>query len=149
MPQDPKITRGLIIRQPWIGYILAGEKDWEMRSSATKLRGPIALIEAGSGTIVGVADLVDVKGPLSQAQVAFNKARHRIPQDVIDSGAVAKWNTAWVLENVRKLDSPLPYRHPSGAVIWVGLDAETQSALGSALDAPARKKPAPAPRQPK
>ena len=144
MKPDEKITRGLIIRQPWIGKILSGEKDWEMRSSATKLRGPIALIESGSGKIVGVAEITDVEGPMNPAQVAFNQARHRIPHEMIESGAVAKWNTAWVLENVQKLETPVPYKHPSGAVIWVNLDDETQQALASALAAKPAK-PANAP----
>ena len=34
-----RITKGLIIADPWIGYILEGTKDWEMRSSGASHRG--------------------------------------------------------------------------------------------------------------
>ncbi len=51
--------RGLIIRSPHIENILAGKKTWEMRSSRINIRERIALIKAGSGCVVGVADIVD------------------------------------------------------------------------------------------
>ena len=56
---------GLIIRSPWIETILAGEKTWEIRSSNTNVRGPIARIRGGSGRVVGTCDLVDCIGPLT------------------------------------------------------------------------------------
>ena len=57
-------TKGLVIKSPAIDKILLGIKTWEMRSKSTQVRGPIALIKKGSGQIVGIANLVDVKGPL-------------------------------------------------------------------------------------
>jgi hypothetical protein len=141
---DRKITRGLIIREPWVGMILDGQKDWEMRTSATKIRGPIALIAAGSGKIIGTADLCDVQGPFSHAQMAFNQARHRIPAEEIGKGEGARWNTAWVMKDAQRLDTPVPYEHPSGAVIWVALDDKTQARLARAL-APKRKAAGPKP----
>jgi hypothetical protein len=138
--QPPKITRGLVIREPWASLVVDGKKTWEMRTRSTQLRGPIAIIAGGSGTIIGTAELADVKGPLSRAQVAFNTARHRIPPAEVESGAVDNWHTAWVMKNARRLDKPLPYNHPSGAVIWVALDEATQEKLEKSLTAPARKK---------
>lgn len=44
------MDRGLIIRKPWIDYILDGTKVWELRSTRTKIRGEIGLIEAGTQT---------------------------------------------------------------------------------------------------
>lgn len=32
-----------------------------------------------------------------------------------------KWCWAWVLENAIRYDTPIPYEHPQGAVIWVSL----------------------------
>ena len=134
------ITRGLIIREPWVSMILDGSKDWEMRTSATKIRGPVALIAAGSGKIIGVADLCDVKGPLDHAQMAFNQARHRIPKEDIGKGEGARWNTAWVMKDAQRLETPIAYDHPSGAVIWVALDRKTQAMLARAL-APKNRSP--------
>lgn len=127
------ITRGLIVREPWISMILDGQKDWEMRTTATKIRGPIALIAAGSGKIIGVATLFGVEGPLSAAQMAFNQARHRIPKEQIGKGEGARWNTAWVMKDAQRLAEPIPYEHPSGAVIWVALDEKVQKKLAMAL----------------
>jgi hypothetical protein len=42
-----RVTKGLIIADPWIGYVLEGSKTWEMRSSKTSVRGPFGLIRKG------------------------------------------------------------------------------------------------------
>jgi hypothetical protein len=44
--QQPKM-KGLIIDEPWIGYIISGTKAWEMRSRNTAARGRIGLIRKG------------------------------------------------------------------------------------------------------
>ena len=80
------------------------------------MRGPIALIQSKSGTAVGTCDLVDVVGPLSLAQYCRSARRtgsraSRLPYAT----------TAWMLRDARRLPEPIPYRHPSGAVIWVRL----------------------------
>ena len=51
--------KGLIIKAPWIDYILSGKKTWEIRGCNTKIRGEIALIQSGTGKIYGTVELVD------------------------------------------------------------------------------------------
>jgi hypothetical protein len=127
-------TKGLIIKSPYIEKILDGSKIWEMRSKATRIRGPIALIKQGSGQIVGVASLIDVKGPLSQQERIYTIDKHQIPLDQLKSGITEKWNFAWVLGNAQLLKSPIAYKHPNGAVIWVNLDRETQEKFKTIID---------------
>ncbi|UYM14897.1 ASCH domain-containing protein [Endozoicomonas euniceicola] len=129
------ITRALIIAEPWISKILSGEKDWEMRSTHTSISGPVGLIAKGTGTVVGVAVIKGSKGPLSQENMLNNIHRHGIPSDMINSGAVSKWNHAWQLGEVKKLSAPVPYQHKNGAVTWVNLSPETQQQLESQLPA--------------
>ena len=117
-----RITKGLIVADPWIGYILDGTKDWEMRSSGVSHRGWFGLIRKGTSAIYGVARLIDVGTQLSPTELIGTFERHRIPEHMIRSGEVAKWNTPWKLANVRRLDQPVSYRHKSGAVTWVELD---------------------------
>lgn len=112
--------RGLIIRNPHLEKILRDDKIWEIRGRRTKVRGRIALILGGSGTIVGEADLVDCLGPISLARLRreAGKAGGRaqdFPQLLYEE------TYAWVLANVRRYRRPKPYRHPRGAVIWVTL----------------------------
>ncbi|MBE0436021.1 MAG: ASCH domain-containing protein [Methylomicrobium sp.] len=128
-------TKGLVIKSPYIEKILSGAKTWEMRSSAIgmQLRGPIALIKKGSGQVVGVADLVDVKGPLSQQDRLKTIDKHHISPEQLESGETEKWHTAWVLENARPLIIPIHYQHPNGAVIWVNLDRQVQEKLALAM----------------
>ena len=115
--------RALLIKSPWIDKILAGEKTWEIRGSRTKIRGPIALIRSGSGQIVGVAELVDCLGPLSLDEMLKNVRKHRVDAARLkDNGMSYKTTHAWVLKNAQRLDDPIPYKHPSGAIIWVDLD---------------------------
>ncbi|GGC85678.1 hypothetical protein [Chelatococcus reniformis] len=128
-----KIAKGLIIADPWIGYILDGTKDWEMRSSVTSHRGWFGLIRKGTGAVYGVARLTDVGRPLSPVEMMAAYEHHRIPDHMVRSGEVAKWNTPWVLADVRGLSRPVSYKHKSGAVTWVELDEAATEGLASAL----------------
>jgi len=122
------VSRGLIIDQPWIGKILRGEKTWEMRSSRTSIRGPIALIEKGSGTVVGVASILNSLGPMSLQDISNNQAKHMVGPEIYTQHDY-KWNHAWVLGEVMPLSRPVKYRHKPGAVIWVELDSVAREAL--------------------
>lgn len=120
--------KGLVIDQPWIELILAGEKIWEMRSRSTRMRGPIALIEKGTGTVVGLAELADSLPALSRFEMQRTVAKHRIPTS-LSAQPDFKWFSPWVLRNVRRLSVPVPYDHPAGAVIWVNLSPAEEQAV--------------------
>ena len=62
----------LLIRSPWVNKILDGSKTWEIRGRSVSKRGRIGLIESGTGTVVGVADLTDAIGSLTQRQFLDN-----------------------------------------------------------------------------
>jgi hypothetical protein len=121
LPRDDGITRGLLILKGPLDKILAGTKTWEVRGNATKVRGRVALIESKSGHVVGVADIVDVVGPLSLAQLHRASKRTGFRPTRIPYATTY----GWVIANARRLTTPIPYRHPSGAVIWVLLKGET------------------------
>jgi hypothetical protein len=129
-------AQALIIDEPWIGHIMAGRKTWEMRSRRTTKRGPVGLVRKGSGQIVAVANIVDSLPPLSPTQMAASFDEHRIPQAMVETASY-KWFTPWVLGNVRVLEQPVSYRHPSGAVTWVDLAPDVQAALAAAKTRPA------------
>jgi hypothetical protein len=128
-----RISKGLIVADPWIGYFLDGTKTWEMRSSGASHRGWFGLIRKGTGAVHGVARLIEVGAPLSPAEMIATFEHHRIPDHMIHSGEVAKWNTPWKLADVRQLDRPVPYQHKSGAVTWVELDGAAIEGLAAAL----------------
>lgn len=114
--------KGLLIQQPWIEEILAGRKTWELRGTAAKQRGEVALIQSKSGTVVGVAELVDSVGPLSIEELRQTTERHRVPAARFDHGSRYKKTYAWVFRDAQRLAQPVPYKHPNGAVIWVKLE---------------------------
>ena len=115
--------RGLVVRSPWVELILDGRKTWELRGAPTRIRGRIALIRKGSGTLVGHCDLVGVVGPLSRPKLLASTRRHRVEAREIPR-VVGRYRKvyAWILSNASRLKQPVHYRHPSGAVIWVNLD---------------------------
>ncbi|MCA1335464.1 hypothetical protein [Pseudooceanicola marinus] len=127
------VTRGLIIADPWIGHILDGRKDWEMRSQTTSVRGWFGLIRKGSGTVVGLARLVDCGRALDQAEMIANFDHHRIPVDMIRRGEVAKWVVPWKLADVIVLARPVPYEHKAGAVTWVTLSPTVSQDLAPSI----------------
>jgi len=122
--------KGLVIREPWVGQILDGRKTWEIRRGNTRIRGPMALIASGTGTVVGKADLVDTIGPLSLPQMRQTTGKHRIPENELGALPYGDKTWAWVFKNPVRFEKPLPYRHPAGAVIWVN---NLKSLSGKAL----------------
>ncbi len=126
--------KAIVIDEPWIGLILAGEKTWEMRRGSCSHRGPVALIRKGSGLVVGTANVVDSLAPLLTPE-AYGAAErhHRIPPARQGRAREDGWATPWVLADARPLDRPVPYRHPYGAVIWVNLEPEVAAAIAGQL----------------
>lgn len=115
--------KGLVIAEPWISMILDGKKTWEMRSRQCELRGEIALIAKGTGTVVGVARIVGCQGPLKPESLASSRDKHCITESLKTDGEwMESWNYAWVLDSARRFEQPVWYKHPSGAVTWVNLD---------------------------
>jgi len=87
-----------------------------MRSTKTKYKGLVALIESGSGLIVGDAKIVGCsKEPIPKSERLIK--HHKVE----DLNLLDKWKYAWYLKKARRYEQPIPYTHPQGAVIWVNL----------------------------
>jgi len=111
------ISRALIVKKEYLDLILEHGKVWEMRTSKTKLRGRVGLIEAGSGLIVGEITIVDSLDKMTWLNLALNYHRHKVHTSLL----LEKWEYPWVLEDPHRYEVPKPYTHPPGAVIWVRL----------------------------
>jgi len=122
------IKSGLVIRPRWIELILQGKKTWEMRSVSTRIRGPIGLICQGSGLVVGTARLTDSRPALTRDDYMRYREKHAVPESMLDEVFANRWVFPWVLAGVHRLPKPVPYRHKSGAVIFVTLE---QSVVGA------------------
>lgn len=109
--------KGLIIKKPWIDMILDGTKTWEIRGTNTNIRGKIALIESGTGQIKGTAILSN-SFPLTIEARLNGSSKHQIPQD---TDIQYKQPYVWEMSSPNRLTTPIPYKHPQGAVIWVNL----------------------------
>ena len=93
--------KGLVIKQPWLDMILRGEKTWEMRSQPCRHRGPVALIEKGSGMVMGVAEIVHDLPPQSRSDWERTKDKHRIPDTEMDEALARGWTRPWVLRSAK------------------------------------------------
>ena len=123
--------KGLLIRRPYVDWILDGLKTWEIRGSATKVRGPIALIASKSGTVIGTCEISGVEGPLSASMLRKNARKlNASASDLTGPLYYGDHTYAWTLTNAKRLKKPVPYEHPSGAVIWVNLDAAIRRRIG-------------------
>ena len=124
--------KALIIDMPHIDNILSGWKTWEMRSGRTKKR-ELGLIKKGSGTVIGVAELIDSLGPFSKDEMLTYELKHRMTPERLNEPDASKYDHAWVFKNARFLKQSVRYDHPSGAQSWVKLDAETSAAVMNAI----------------
>ncbi len=109
--------KGLLIKKPWIDYILSGQKTWEIRGGNTHIRGEIELIQSGSGLVVGKCKLVNCI-ELSLTDYQNNESKHCIKDT---STLPYKKTFAWVLTDAECYATPRTYKHPNGAIIWVNL----------------------------
>lgn len=110
--------KGLLIKQPWIDYILSGNKIWEIRSTNTNIRGKIELIQSGSGLVVGSCEIVDSK-ELTIKSYRQYKDFHKIKNV---NTLPYKRTFAWIIKNAQRYETPRKYKHHNGAIIWVNLD---------------------------
>ena len=86
--------RCLIVKQPWVEQILAGNKMTEFRSRPTNIRGRIGLIQSGrKGEILGTVELYDC----------------------VDGGDSYHWK----LRNARRLPLAVQFQQNPGCVVWV------------------------------
>lgn len=109
--------KALIIKKPWIDYILNGDKTWEIRGCKTNTRGVIELIQSGSGLVVGSCDIIDCV-ELTINDYRNNVSKHNIKQT---NSLPYKKTYAWVITNAQRYEIPRKYKHPQGAIIWVNL----------------------------
>lgn len=123
--------KALIIKQPWIDLILEGKKTIEVRGSKTNIRGQIALIASGTGQVIGTCQVDD----------SINIAEHSNIAEIVMKSCVDekrlleyyKKPNGWVLSNAKRLDKPVKYKHPMGAIIWVTLEDSVAEAVISQL----------------
>ena len=117
---NKKVTAGLIILEPHISNILNGYKTIELRKMNHKkhVGNRIALLEGGM--IRGYADLVDVIYYSSKKDLIKDQKKHRASEWMYDNDDFS-YRYGYILENVKKLEKPKPYKHPQGAQIWVKL----------------------------
>jgi len=128
MPEARHEKKALTICQPYAELIACGDKPIENRRWPTSYRGPL-LIHAGKsrewmdpddereyvfGAFVASADLVAC---LLIGQAWPSRWRH------LQSHEHANGPWCWILENIQRLPSPIPYRGAQG--LWnVPIDAE-------------------------
>jgi hypothetical protein len=91
----------LFVKPPFAGYIVDKVKTSEYRTQHTYIRGRIGIIESGTGTVIGDAELAG----------CYKNLQH----DGI-------WD--WVLKNARRYATPVPFKHKKGAMVWINLDID-------------------------
>ena len=126
--QEKSEMRALIIRSPHIEKILDGEKTWEIRGARTNIREQVGLIRSGSGTVIGVCDVVDCIPILTDEQFRRNARKAGSKSSEVGLGYY-KNTFAWVLANPQYLKAPVPYKPRTGAIIWVKLDAQVEKTV--------------------
>lgn len=125
-----KVSKLLLVPDPWASQLLSGYKKWEIRGRplSDNMLTTIAIAksrEKGVNRIYGLVDLVSCRGPLTLKEMADNLEMHR---DVNDTLTLPYDKTyAWVVANPRVLKKPLDYKYKNGWVIWGSGDWEFSS----------------------
>jgi len=122
MTTTEKLDRCLLVKDPHATSILTGRKLWEIRGSATRVRGRVGIAKSGTGKIFGSVELIGSR-PVTLEELL---ASPNLPPDEHEMfariGQVYPKPHAWMLRGAVLYDEPMPFRHPQGAVIWVTLE---------------------------
>jgi hypothetical protein len=107
----------LIVKEPWLGLILDGQKSDEIRGQTTlKENQRIYLARSGGGgMVIGSALLVRCHGPLSRADWEERRSNHFVAGAALPYGASTY---AWELSAAMRFDAPVSYLHKRGCVVW-------------------------------
>ena len=111
-PMVPKVgQRIMVLRQPWLDYILDGSKTMELRSR--RYRMGHAWLGMG-GRIYGRVNVVGAVA-LTTEELQAREQEHRWPAD-----ADVPYKTTWglMLADVERLPEPLSYWRPQHAIGW-------------------------------
>ena len=108
----------LIIKSYWADKIFDENKLWEIRGCNTSKRGKIAIAKSGTGCVFGTVNLIN-SIPLTKKLWETNEKNHQVDISWEELLLRYKKPYAWIFECVEKYQTPIPYTHPKGAVIWV------------------------------
>ncbi len=113
---------GLIIKQPWTDFIMAGMKDWEIRKTGcwAHLDQEILILESGTRMARGIVKVVGCEKIVSAKSYRENFSHHRY--DIPEIPAFLPYGNrtyAWKFELIRVFDNPIPYKYKRGAQIWI------------------------------
>jgi hypothetical protein len=110
---------------------VTGKKRWELRTRQSHKRELVGIIEAGRKVVIGVVQIVDSLGPLSNDELRRSEHMHLIPAAMLD--AFQRHRTAWVMAQAHRFEIPIPCVVPNGAQLFVTLDAGTARRLSDQL----------------
>tara|TARA_B100001113_G_C21048094_1_gene595458 strand:+ start:824 stop:1234 length:411 start_codon:yes stop_codon:yes gene_type:complete len=123
-------VRGLKVKKNPLDKILGKNKTWEIRSTDTKFRGDIFLLQtkdntATSGLVRGKAKIVKTiflgtsdKPDELNARLYETQSFHCMDKEDFQRTLKYRYVYAYVLEEVTVM-TPLEYENPNGAVKWV------------------------------
>ena len=56
MPRTASLDRLFVVAEPWESLLVDGDKTWDLRTTSTRVRGPVGVAAKGTGTIIGKVD---------------------------------------------------------------------------------------------
>ncbi len=111
--------KGLIVREPYVQWIVEGRKVWELRKVNTRIRGAIALVS--QKRLYGFAELVKT----FEAEVTYlmtQMDKHRAPPEFLIAYAGGRKKLyVWEFRPLIKLPKPVRVEYGKGAQIWVNI----------------------------
>ena len=101
--------RILVLKQKWLGLVLVGDKTMEVRGK--RLKAGVAYV-GWKGTIYASATLGDAVEIRDTQQWDSLRDQHRVPGQVLPY----KRTFGLPIHNIERLNPPVSFRHPKGAI---------------------------------
>ena len=112
------LDRLLVVAEPWASLLVDGEKTWELRTTSTKVPGPIGIAAKGTGTIIGAVERIDIHGPFTRPEIAPSRSWTSVSRPSNVQVCLGCWSAQRTLATApRTLDHPVATQpNPSTAV---------------------------------
>lgn len=129
----------LAIKQPWAQMIATGIKTVEVRSKPSNIRERVAIYasrtpdnELGKGIvrpgmpkgyIIATVEIVGCKQYIQGTDFLEDDVNHMIPCANLSIHEFVGFY-GWKLANVKRLETPMPYKMPKGCVVWASVELD-------------------------
>jgi hypothetical protein len=130
-PWTYPFAHALVVEAPVAAVLVSGDATWLVRRDYTTRRGVVGLSPQYSGTMIGCAELIHVRGPFTTDELRSAHDAHRMDRQALETLASGASLYAWEFKASRRFEAPVPLADLDGGLGWVPLPESRSVVCGT------------------